>query len=141
AQRAGDYRAALAAYREAAAIDDRDADLAFVTAQCAAALDERDEAERQWRRARDLDSLRFRADSRINQIVRAVAAEGGGRDVALVDLEGAIAADASSGTEPFVDHVHLDVRGNVIAARAMFEALRTRLTGVRFLPLPDDPAA
>jgi tetratricopeptide (TPR) repeat protein len=140
AQRAGDYRAALAAYGEAAAIDDRDADLAFVTAQCAAALDERDEAEHQWRRARDLDSLRFRADSRINQIVRAVAAEGGGRDVALVDLEGAIAADASSGTEPFVDHVHLDVRGNVIAARAMFEALRTRLTGVSFLPLPDDPA-
>jgi tetratricopeptide (TPR) repeat protein len=139
AQRAGDCRAAMAAWAEAAAIDDRWADLSFAMAQCTATLGE--DGRRLWARARDLDSLRFRADGRINKIIRDVAARPRARDVVLVDLEEAISAAAAGGTpgdDLLVDHVHLDLRGNVIAARATLEALRPRLAGVRFRELPGD---
>jgi tetratricopeptide (TPR) repeat protein len=140
AQGAGDCRAALGAWADAAAIDDRHAELAFAMAQCAAVLGEPDEARRRWTQARDLDTLRFRADSRIEEIVRDVGATSG-PDVILLDLERAIAGAADGGTpgdDLFVDHVHLDFRGNVIAARTTFEALRGRLAGVEFRALPRD---
>jgi tetratricopeptide (TPR) repeat protein len=141
AERAGDCPGALRAWAQAAAIDDRYADLPFVAARCAAAVGERDQASRQWARARDLDSLRFRADSRIEEIVRDAAAKTRGDGVVLVDLEQAITAAADAGVpadDLFVDHVHLAFRGNLIAARATFEALRGRLAGVEFRPLPAD---
>ena len=144
AQGRGDCVTAQRAYTEAATIDDRHADLAFVTGQCMAAGGDREQAGRLWSRARDLDSLRFRADSRINQIVRDVAADGSGRDIVLVDLERAIAGAADGGTpgdDLFVDHVHLNLRANVIAARATFEALRTRLAGIQFASPPDEERA
>jgi tetratricopeptide (TPR) repeat protein len=143
AQGGGDCAGARRAWAQAAALDDGYAELAFAMGQCAAVLGEREEADRLWAQARDLDSLRFRADSRINRIVRDVAAQANGRDLALVDLEGAIAAAADGGApgdDLFVDHVHLDFRGNVIAARATFEALHPRLDGVRVAALPSDAA-
>ena len=141
AQRLGDCRTATDAYQEAAAIDDRWADLSFVTAQCAAALGE--DARHLWARARDLDSLRIRVDGRINRIIREVAANPRARTVALMDLEETISAAAVGGTpgdDLFVDHVHLDFGANVIAARATFEALRPLLPGAQFRELPRDPA-
>ena len=143
AQRAAAVAGALAAWAEATAIDDRWADLFFARAQCTAALDEREEARHLWARARDLDSLRFRADGRINRIIRDVAARPQARDVLLLDLEETISAAAEGGTpgdDLLVDHVHLDFGANVIAARATFEALRSRLGGVQFRALPQDPA-
>lgn len=56
-------------------------------------------------RARDLDALRFRADSEINRIIREVAAE---EHADLVDAEQAIAPSA----ENFWEHVHLRPRAN-----------------------------
>lgn len=141
AQRDGDCRAALGAYALAAALDDRHADLAFAMGQCAAAVSQREQAALQWARARDLDSLRFRADSSINAIVRRIASETATARVTLLDLEQAVAAAAAGGTpgdDLFVDHVHLNLRGNVVAALTTFAALRDRLEGVRFLPLPGD---
>jgi hypothetical protein len=130
AQRVGDCRAAMGAYQDAAAIDDRWADLSFVMAQCTAALGE--DARHLWARARDLDSLRFRADGRINRIVREVAANPRAQSVALMDLEDTISEAALGGTpgdDLFVDHVHLDFAANVIAARATFASLRPLLAG------------
>jgi len=69
-----------------------------------------EEARAAWKagdfsRARDLDELRFRADSRINAIIREVAATEGAR---LVDAEKAIAPDATA----FWEHVHLRPEAN-----------------------------
>jgi tetratricopeptide (TPR) repeat protein len=131
----------MGAYEEAAAIDDRWADLSFVMAQCTAALG--DDARHLWARARDLDTLRFRADGRINRIIREVAASPRARTVALMDLEETISAAATGGTpgdDLLVDHVHLDFGANVIAARATFEALRPLLAGVHVREIPQDPA-
>ena len=140
AQRAGDCRAALDAYGRAAAVDDRYADLVFAIGQCAAAVGDREQAALRFTRARDLDSLRFRADGNLNAIVRGFASGPPAAGVGLVDLEQAVAAVAGGvpGDDLFVDHVHLNLRGNVVAALTTFAALRDRLDGVHFLPLPGD---
>jgi tetratricopeptide (TPR) repeat protein len=141
AQHAGDCRAALVAYERAAAIDDRYADLVFAMGQCAAAVGDQRQAAIRWGRARDLDSLRFRADGNLNAIVRQVATEMAAARVVLVDMEQAVVGASTRGVpgdDLFVDHVHLNLRGNVVAALTTFAALRDRLDGVRFLPLPGD---
>jgi tetratricopeptide (TPR) repeat protein len=62
--------------------------------------------------ARDLDTLRFRADSRINAIILDVAARTG---ATLVDAEKLIRPDASS----FYEHVHLRPEANLRLASAI----------------------
>ncbi|HMP77634.1 MAG TPA: tetratricopeptide repeat protein [Kiritimatiellia bacterium] len=69
-----------------------------------------------FQRARDLDTLRFRADSRINDLIRTR----GGRDgVLLVDAEAALGADP----DHFLDHVHFSFRGNARLAALIANAL------------------
>ena len=74
--------------------------------------------------ARDLDVLRFRADSRINAIVREVAAAQGAADVRFADAERALAesdpaAAGVAGEDLFYEHVHLTFEGNYVLARAV----------------------
>jgi tetratricopeptide (TPR) repeat protein/lysophospholipase L1-like esterase len=69
--------------------------------------------------ARDLDTLRFRADRRLNALVRAAAARAGGA-LTLVD---AAAQFGPSGREHFVDHVHFTPAGNHRLAVALADAL------------------
>jgi tetratricopeptide (TPR) repeat protein len=71
-------------------------------------------ALRHARRARDLDELRFRADSRINGIIREVGTASPG--VTLVDAAPAFdAPDAGL----FYEHVHLTFAGNYLLARTV----------------------
>ncbi len=67
-------------------------------------------------KARDLDTLRFRADSRINAIIREVAAAFPG--IRLLDAERRIPPDAGS----FYEHVHLRPEANLQLARAILES-------------------
>ena len=60
-------------YRLAAKIDDEYAELEFRIARCLKILGDTKSAKEHFLRARDLDTLRFRADSRINDINRSVA--------------------------------------------------------------------
>jgi tetratricopeptide (TPR) repeat protein len=106
------------------------------------------EARRTLERARDLDTLRFRADSRTNAIVREVAGlEAGAR---LVDAEAELARRSPHGVpgeEAFLDHVHLTFHGNYLVSAALFEAVREalpeqarrRATGAP--PLPEEEVA
>ena len=87
-----------------------------------------DEARRLLERARDLDTLRFRADSRTNAIVREVARREAG--VRLVDAEAALARQSPHGVpgdESFLDHVHLTFHGNYLLATALLGAVREAL--------------
>ncbi len=68
--------------------------------------------------ARDEDRLRFRADSRINQIIRDVANTL--PQVALVDIERDI---STAGL--MLDHVHFTFDGNYQVASALFRQLQT----------------
>jgi tetratricopeptide (TPR) repeat protein len=69
------------------------------------------EAAAAFRRARDLDRHRFRADTRINDIIRAVAARHAGRGVVLVDADRDLVGDTMPGKGEFAEHVHFTFEG------------------------------
>jgi tetratricopeptide (TPR) repeat protein len=119
---------AIAKYEEAARIDDRFADLQFRLGRCLAAADRFAEARDRFISARDLDTLRFRADSHINAVIREAAAEKKASGVRLVDAEQALAhselaPDGILGGDMFYEHVHLTFAGNYLLARAVLEQI------------------
>ncbi len=59
---------------------------------------------------RDGDRLRFRADSRINRIIRDIAAND--PSLMLVDAEQLFEMDGPPGYDAFIDHVHFDFNGS-----------------------------
>lgn len=137
-EQARDFDAALDAYGRAFEIDASHAGLRFSMARCHERLDRFTEAKEHYTAARDLDALRFRADSRINEIIREVAGNSDGQRVRLLDLEGAIEADAPhriAGERVLFDHVHLNSRGNFLAALTAVGVLREALPSAGIQPL------
>ncbi len=126
------WREAIAKYEAAAGIDDRFAELPFRRGRCLAALGRSTEARKQFAAARDLDVLRFRADSRINAIIREVAAEQADAGVRLADAEQSLAhselaADGIPGEALFYEHVHFTFAGNYLLARLLLEEVEASL--------------
>jgi len=118
---AGSYAQALKLYLDAARIDNEYAELEFRIARCLRALGDYNAAEKYFVRARDLDTLRFRADTRINEINRSVALSSPGAE--LVDTETVFAKESVhglAGSDLVYEHVHLTPHGNYLLARAMF---------------------
>ncbi|MGH9312450.1 MAG: tetratricopeptide repeat protein, partial [Vicinamibacterales bacterium] len=114
--------------------DGNDAGLQYQLGVAALDAGPPDEASRLLGRARDLDLLRFRADGRINAVVREVAGSRSARGVTLVDAE-RIFADAGGGApgdDLFWEHVHLNEAGNHLLARAFDEAVAP------LMPTPHD---
>ncbi len=130
----GHHSAALENYRSAVAIDDRHADLHYRMGRCLLAAGALAEARGELASARDLDAMRFRADGRINGIIREVARREG---VALVDAELRIPGPEGppAGAELLHEHVHPTFEGNYAIARVLFEE------AVRRLPLPHETGA
>jgi tetratricopeptide (TPR) repeat protein len=120
---------ALAAYAQAARIDPDYAEMAFRRARCALAQDQAPAARADAQLACDLDSLRFRADSRLNQIIRQTAAAQGAR---LIDAEQELARRSSGGApgqDLFYDHVHLNFSGNYALAALLVPEVERALFG------------
>lgn len=87
-------------------------------------------------RARDLDTLRFRADSRINALIRSVAAAEPG--VKLVDVVERVAGASPSGLPGeslFYEHVHFNLAGNDLVARAFVEQMAGPAAAAALAPL------
>jgi tetratricopeptide (TPR) repeat protein len=125
-QQAGVWQAALAEYEQAAALDNTFADLIYCQAQCLDALGRITEAQDAYSRARDLDTLRFRASSDINATIRMLAPELSPQGARLFDLELALREAFETltlGDGTLVDHVHLSVRGNFLAACAALDVI------------------
>lgn len=123
AARTGDHAGAVANFLDAARIDDRFAELHFQLGRCLLALHRVNDARQHFVRARDLDALRFRADTRINEIIRGVAADLAPKGVRLMDAERALEAGGIPEDELFHEHVHLKFSGNYILARSVLETL------------------
>jgi tetratricopeptide (TPR) repeat protein len=121
-EQAQDFAGAVAAYEQARQIDAAHADLAFCTARCLEALGKAEEARCIFSEARDRDVLRFRADSSIQSVIRKMAQAHAAQGVRLLDLETSLGSP-----DVFVDHVHLDFRGNSLAARAALGMIRQML--------------
>ncbi len=121
-QSAGSLREAVGKFSEAAAIDSQFADLQFRLGQCRLALANPEQARRDFELARDCDTLAFRADSRINQIIKDAALRHSDRAVYLVDTAEALeqgSPDGITGREFFYEHVHLNFEGNYFTARLL----------------------
>jgi tetratricopeptide (TPR) repeat protein len=120
----GKFEEAIEHYLKAASIDNEFADLQFRLARCYWALKQYNKAHIHFIKARDLDALRFRADSQINEIIRKIAADDFTEDVSLVDAEKNFQAESTDGIPGerlFYDHVHLNFSGNYLLARLVKE--------------------
>lgn len=125
---AGSYAEALKLYLAAADIDPQYAELQFRMARCLWALGDFAGAKERFVRAQDLDTLRFRADSRINEIIRALAGVDPG--VGLVDAATVFAGESAHevpGSELFYEHVHMNPRGNYVLGRTLFQQVASML--------------
>ncbi|HEX5221863.1 MAG TPA: tetratricopeptide repeat protein [Verrucomicrobiae bacterium] len=87
-------------------------------------------AREQFQLALDNDTLPFRADSRINESIRAAATKQASPSVVLCDAEealGAVSPQGISGEELFYEHVHFNPDGNYALARAWAEKVESLL--------------
>ncbi len=130
AQAAGKIAEASGRYRAAAQIDDEVADLHFREGCCALALNQTAEAQKQFVSARDLDTLRFRCDSRLNDLIRQAVSNYRDSRVVLADAERLFAEqspDGLPGNNLFYEHVHLTFDGNYLLARTLAPELESLL--------------
>jgi len=125
AQEQGRFTEALDSFRAALQIDDSFAEAWFRCGQCSLALGQDADAARQFSAACNQDSLRFRADSRINDLIRLTASDRR-EGVQLVDSEAALARQSPHGVighEFLYEHVHLTFEGNYQVARSFAESI------------------
>lgn len=106
----GSQPAAMGVYEQAAT--------AFVGGDTAA-------AEPLFRRARDLDALRFRASGDFNAVIREVAAATGATHVPAEEAFARNARGGVPGNELFAEHVHPSLAGQLLLARVFVEAIIT----------------
>ena len=126
----GRFKQAIEDFRSASAIDDGYAELHFRMGRCYQALRQFARAKDEFIRARDLDALRVRADSKINDIVRQVAAgkkEDGAVFFDAAETLNAHSPEGISGKELFYEHAHLNFTGNYVLAKAMLPAIERQL--------------
>ncbi|MBN1507445.1 MAG: tetratricopeptide repeat protein [Sedimentisphaerales bacterium] len=127
----GEYARAIQSYLDAAGLDDSYAELQFRLGHCHWQLGEYEKAAEDFTRARDIDVLRFRADTRVNEVVHAVAAQRREQGVHLADVAGALAAESPHGLpgeELFHEHVHMTFEGNYVVARTVFDRVELMLS-------------
>jgi tetratricopeptide (TPR) repeat protein len=130
---AGHDQEALKQFAQAAAIDPQYAELQFRMGSCDLALTNAAQALREFELARDDDTLAFRADTRINQIIKDAADEQAGKGVYFLDAARILAQESPEkipGNELFYEHVHLNFNGNYLLGRAFAE------TTAKLLPQP-----
>ena len=120
---AGVYAQAIDSYMAAAKVDDGYADLQYRLGRCHWIAGEYEKARNRYIRARDTDTVRFRADSRINQVIRDVVRDNNTKGLYLVDAVKAFESNSPHGipgSEFFLEHVHLNFSGNYLLAKTIF---------------------
>jgi tetratricopeptide (TPR) repeat protein len=131
----GNFPEALSNYARAGAMDPGYAELHFRAGRCQLALNHAGQALHEFELARDDDALAFRADRRINQIIKDTASAHAGQGVQVLDAAAWFARNSAEGIpghELFYEHVHLNFAGNYLLGRAFAEQtakLLPRLAG------------
>lgn len=118
AESQGDWKLAAADFGEAAALDPQLAEAQFRQGECLLRLKDAAAAAGHFQKACDCDALPFRADSRINGIIRETGQQWGGPELVLCDAAASLAEGGSvPGQETFYEHVHFNFDGNYRLAR------------------------
>jgi len=126
----GAHEEAISKFLAATVLDDSYADLQYLLGRCYSAIGDQREAKRRFRLARDLDTLRFRSDQNINEIIRDIAANRSSDGVYLVDAERefeGVSLDGIPGNEFFYEHVHLNFEGNYALAESIYRQVQATL--------------
>lgn len=121
---AGEFKEALKSFLDAEQIDESHAELQYLIGQSQLKSGDYLAARERLVRARDLDTLRFRADSRINGIIRNVVTKASDNGVFLLDTVRQFDEQSPQqiqGKEHYYEHVHLTFHGNYLLARAVAE--------------------
>ncbi|HRX86872.1 MAG TPA: hypothetical protein P5572_17750, partial [Phycisphaerae bacterium] len=135
---------ALADLNAAAQIYNQHATLHYLRAQCLERLGHAAEATTAYRRARDLDTMPWRAPSTSNEAIRSAAQQ----NAVLCDLEREFqqaSPDGTIGWELMDDHVHPALAGQLLIARALGRAMaklpgKLHVDPAAWAALPDDAA-
>lgn len=125
-----DYAQAIELYLSATEVDDRYADLHYRLGRCYWAIGDYQKARESFVQGREFDTLRFRADTRINDIIRTVANGKSSRSTYLTDIERTFteaSPHSSPGEELFHEHVHLNFKGNVLLATTVLRQVERLL--------------
>lgn len=120
----GDYAQAVEWFLKAAEIDGYYANLQFRMGRCYWAMGKYEKSKERYIQARRLDTLRFRADNQINEIIRNIACERAAEGVYLLDAVRTFDENSPheiAGDELFLEHVHMNFKGNYLLAEAIFE--------------------
>jgi len=149
----GNQEEAEACFLRALQLDDRFAELHFFLGTTVLAQSDTVRAREFFHQARELDVLRFRADDRINQIIRDLASSDTDDTIHLVDAERLFNDFGPDLQLPprqrrFYEHVHLTFDGNYELARCVFPevvaslppAIRQRAAASPMLPDRDSCA-
>jgi tetratricopeptide (TPR) repeat protein len=126
----GDHGAALAAFKEAVALDDNYAMAHFRLGQAALGSGDTALAKEAFAKAWTTDHTLDSATPSINAAVERVALEWQGKGVHFVDAFEAMSATSPHGLlghEWLYDHIHLTQPGSHELARVFFEAIRPHL--------------
>jgi tetratricopeptide (TPR) repeat protein len=141
AQKAKAWQAADTLLRDAAAIDDTYAELRFRLGMCAIVMTNQAEAQQDFAAARDLDTLRFRCDSKLNDTIRRTVTEAQDPAVLLADAEQTFAQRTPGGIpgdDLFYEHVHLTFIGNYVLAEAIAPQIEKLLPASVAKAVPPD---
>jgi tetratricopeptide (TPR) repeat protein len=125
---AGLYADAIPKYEEAARLDPAFAEIPFRTGTSYLGMGDPTNALASFVRARDLDALPLRTDSRLNQIISQAA--NGRSGVFFVDAEQMLAQASTNhvpGNDYFYEHVHLRLEGNYELGRAFAQRIEPLL--------------
>ena len=119
-----DIAAALSLYEQAAFIDDHFAELQFRLARTYLAQGRSEQAKAHFSLARDWDALQFRADSQLNDTIKAVVNQMDNTKVHTIDVahqwaQSEMCVEGIPGHEVFNDHVHFNFRGDYEMAKAI----------------------
>lgn len=126
----GEYEAAVQQFIAAAQIDNDFADLHFRLGRDYLALSNDAAAQESFVKARDLDTLRFRPDTRINKIIKEVADQRENDHIYFLDAETIFVENSTHGVtndDLFYDHVHFNFAGNYLLAKEMLGKLQPHL--------------
>lgn len=130
AEASGDLPAALRDYARAAQLDNEFADLHFRWGRCCLAAGQIEEGRAHLTLARDLDTLRFRTDSPLNDLIRRSVATQAHDRLRLVDAERFFERSSTNGVpgaEWFHEHVHFTFAGNYQLARLFADEVAAAL--------------
>ncbi len=135
-QSRSNYVAAAESFIQAIKLNPQYAEAHFRLGQCELAMTN-SAAPREFQLACDDDALPFRADTRINLVIRQVAGQHTGNRLVLCDAEKDMAqADAAhvAGDETFFEHVHFNFDGNYRLGKIWAEQVGQILAAAGNLP-------